>query len=233
MSESAPLSFRLRVSARARQARLRFHPQRGLEVVIPPGYDPARVAVLLARHRHWITEQHARHATALAEAVRPPAALELRAVDERWALHWEAGGRPALRVPADGRLLLRGVNADHVAARVLLRRWLMRRAQAILAPWLERLAQETGLSYHAFAIRQQRSRWGSCSAQGNISLNSKLLFLPPELVQHVLLHELCHTVELNHSPRFWTLLARFDADWREARERLRAAWRYVPGWFEE
>jgi hypothetical protein len=65
-----------------------------------------------------------------------------------------------------------------------------------------------------------------------ISLNCKLLFLAPELVRHVLVHELCHTVELNHSPRFWALVQRFEPDARTLRRRMRDAWRDVPVWAE-
>ena len=80
------------------------------------------------------------------------------------------------------------------------------------------------------SIRGQRSRWGSCSATGDISLNYQLLFLPPHLLRHVLVHELCHTVELNHSPRFWRTVARFEPDLAALREEMRRSWSHVPGW---
>ncbi|MCF7822735.1 MAG: M48 family metallopeptidase [Candidatus Marinimicrobia bacterium] len=68
------------------------------------------------------------------------------------------------------------------------------------------LAEQYGFSYNKISIRHQRSRWGSCSAKNNISLNHKLFFLPTELSDYVLLHELAHTKQKNHGPQFWEIL---------------------------
>jgi predicted metal-dependent hydrolase len=106
----------------------------------------------------------------------------------------------------------------------------MSRARATLLPWLEAVSAEVGLPYTGASVRRQRSRWGSCSARHAISLNCALLFVEPALVRHLFLHELAHTRHLNHSPRFWRLVATLDPEF-ELRERaLREAWRSVPAW---
>ena len=74
------------------------------------------------------------------------------------------------------------------------------------------------------------ARWASCSASGTISLNRSLLFLPAALVDYVLLHELCHLRELNHSPRFWKLLEAAMPGSSALRVEMRGAWRFVPSW---
>jgi len=79
-------------------------------------------------------------------------------------------------------------------------------------------------------VRSQRSRWGSCSRRRAISLNQKLLFVPPPLVRYVFLHELCHTVHFDHSPAFWAFLAQREPRWKALDEELDMAWRYVPLW---
>ncbi len=83
---------------------------------------------------------------------------------------------------------------------------LRRNAQIILPPRLYRLAGKYGFSYGKLKINTSRSRWGSCSAQGNINLSSYLVLLPGHLIDYVLLHELCHTREMNHGPGFWKLM---------------------------
>jgi len=105
-----------------------------------------------------------------------------------------------------------------------------RRAQKELPARLEELAAAHRLSFGAVAVRHQRTRWGSCSPAHAISLNLRLLFLEPELVDHVLIHELCHTRELNHSKRFWALMQIHDPDWKRHRRQIREAWRTLPRW---
>ena len=79
-------------------------------------------------------------------------------------------------------------------------------AKRVLPPRLEILAEKHGFKYSSCSVRNSHSRWGSCSGKGNISLSIYLVLLTDELIDYVLLHELCHTVEMNHSERFWTLL---------------------------
>ena len=79
-------------------------------------------------------------------------------------------------------------------------------------------------------IKNQRTRWGSCTRQGRVSLNCKLLFLNREQVRYVMGHELCHTLELNHSVRFWALLRQFEPRADALHGSMRDAWTLVPAW---
>ena len=85
------------------------------------------------------------------------------------------------------------------------------RAKEILPSRLEELAKEKGFTYNRCTVRNVHSRWGSCNAKGNINLNISLILLPNKLIDYVLLHELCHTVEMNHSERFWKLMDKVTA----------------------
>jgi predicted metal-dependent hydrolase len=82
------------------------------------------------------------------------------------------------------------------------------RAKQILPPQLQSLATAHGFQYQQVKIRKSRTRWGSCSSKGVINLSIYLMLLPAHLVEYVLIHELCHTVEMNHSSAFWALLNR-------------------------
>ena len=97
------------------------------------------------------------------------------------------------------------------------------RAKEMLPPRLKELAKEYGFDYNRCTVRNVHTRWGSCSTGGNISLSISLVLLPNELIDYVLLHELCHTVEMNHSEQFWALMDKVTAPTKakELRKRLK------------
>ena len=131
---------------------------------------------------------------------------------------------------AQGLLLVSGAVDDAEACGKALRRWLSRRAARHLPVLLAEVGREESLSYSKVAVRGQRTRWGSCSTRGVISLNRHLLFVPPRLVRYVILHELCHTVRADHSARFWREVRRREPEVDLLRKELRAAGRRVPAW---
>jgi predicted metal-dependent hydrolase len=116
------------------------------------------------------------------------------------------------------------------AVRDALRRWLSRKTREHVAPWLEALSQDRRLPFGVVTVRSQRTRWASCSPKGTISLNIRLMFLPYQLVRYVLLHELAHIDEMNHSRRYWMLLESLEPNYRELDGELRRAWQLVPEW---
>ena len=111
-----------------------------------------------------------------------------------------------------------------------LRRWLVRHTRESLVPWLDELSVHAGLSYGKVAVRGQRTRWASCSSKGNINLNYRLLFLPPDVVRYILNHELCHTVHLNHSRKFWDMVASMEPEFRVYNKLAKKGMEEVPGW---
>lgn len=105
-------------------------------------------------------------------------------------------------------------------------------AKNLLLPLVASLSHLHGLRFQKVVVRGQKTLWGSCSSKGTISLNYKLLFLDRELVDYVVLHELAHTVHLNHSEKFWQLLLTLDVNARVRDKQLKeAAWQ-VPPWLE-
>jgi predicted metal-dependent hydrolase len=111
-----------------------------------------------------------------------------------------------------------------------LRAWLAQRARAFLVPALAERARSLGYAYRRVAIRRQRTRWGSCSTRGTISLNGCLLFLTPEVLRYLLVHELVHTRHMNHSRAFWAEVARHSPHYQRLDAELLDGWRRVPSW---
>jgi predicted metal-dependent hydrolase len=229
-SEDAATRYTLRRSDRARRARIEVSGPGGVVVVLPRRY-PLRVAdELVEQRRDWIEAALARVSAPSGSADELPTEVVLPGISERWPVEYRIGERAARAEVRERASRLLVVAPDAAAARALLGRFVQRRARARLAPVLEALASARGLRVEAVSVRAQRSRWASCSATGKVSINRALCFLPSELVELVLVHELCHLRELNHSPRFWALMAEEFPDLAERRAAMRRAWSHVPAW---
>jgi predicted metal-dependent hydrolase len=226
----------VRVSRRARRLSVRVFPDARVEVVVPPRARPREVEHFITAHREWIDAKRA-HALANRPApeVFPPPFIDLAATGERWRVH-VAGSGGALRITerddAVGvdRLLHVSGDARAVAMRRALRAWLMRAARERLEPRVADLAASLNVRYSRVSIRRQRSRWGSCSVRGTISLNACLLFQRAPVVDYLIVHELTHVKHMNHSPRFWQAVEAACADWRALDRELVRGWRTVPRW---
>ncbi|GFK93637.1 hypothetical protein NNJEOMEG_01471 [Fundidesulfovibrio magnetotacticus] len=226
--------YRVRVSARARQVRLVVTPRDGLVVSVPVGFDAALVPEIVAQRLEWVTRTLERVALQRAEALLPPAGVSLRAVGRELTVRYRPGpdGSGSVRVRAAGPVSLEvsGALADRELVARALRTWLKREAARELPPRLDALSARLDLPHAGCVVRLQRSRWGSCSARGTISLNARLLFLPPELSDYVLAHELAHTLHLDHSPAYWRALEERLPGARGLDRQLRHAGRFVPAW---
>ncbi len=118
---------------------------------------------------------------------------------------------------------------DRAVARSL-REWFMKLARQELPLELARTARSGGFEFARVQIRRQRTRWGSCSSTGAISLNACVLFLDAAVLRYLLIHELAHTRHMNHSRRFWALVEAHEPDYRRLDRELVRGWRCVPGW---
>lgn len=234
------MDYLVRRSARARHVWLKVSSGGGLVVVLPCGYGEEKVPGIIERYRAWIERTAKRVASrrAAEENGTPgalPGLIALDVLGQPWTVDFRtaSGSRVTAREQPGQRLVLCGDTANRDACREALLRWLQRKAKAVLEPRLRELAEEGGFSVARVVVRLQRTRWGSCSRRGSVSLNARLLFVAPELARHVMLHELCHTVRMDHSKEFWELLARHDPEWRAHRRRLLVAWRDVPAWLHD
>jgi predicted metal-dependent hydrolase len=200
-------------SSRARRVSVRVDRMTGVvRVTLPQRAPLAEVDRALLRHRRWI-------AARLAEAAEIRAQVTARGNtvtvwDEELEIVEEPGRQ---RVHAkDGRLLVPPGRAD------LLERWLRSQARARLTPLTQDAAAALGKRVARVSIGDAKTRWGSCTAKATITYSWRLVLAPTWVAEAIVWHEVCHLVELNHSPRFWRLLHEREPLTDEARAWLRA-----------
>lgn len=236
LPDGRELEFEIRSSTKARSLRLKFSARAGLIVIVPSGLERDRILQLVASKVDWIAERlsefdSVRHLVSEAAPVRPQA-FDLPALAESWRIEYRATRSLTVgaRTNQPGRIVVSGAIDDIEACQAAIRRWLARHAKGALSSWLSNLAKQTGLRYTDLAIKNQRTRWGSCTVHGRITLNCKLLFLPRDLVRYVLVHELCHLLEANHSDRFWGHLRKFEPATDTLHGKMRDSWKLIPAW---
>ena len=230
---SSGFPWPVRRSARARRFSARVFLDGRVEIVAPARAADSLLREFVARHRQWIERRSAEAAGSAAgrEFAFPPPAIELPAFREAWSLErGSVEGRARLRTLDSGVLQLGGSVGGRDATRDLLLGWLVERCRVHLGATLDELAAAHGYVFERLELRRQRTRWGSCSARGTISLNVCIAFQRPEVMRYLLLHELAHTRHMNHSRAFWDRVEQTCPEWRELDRELMRGWERVPGW---
>lgn len=237
-------------SARARKLRLRLTPDRGLLLTVPAALPAAALPALLFPFLPWL-ERHLPACPPPAPLIVPASLLlPLRgtglkvisagplAEGRRQAascteppLLLRSGSKRLLALVRDEELRLYAAATPEDAA-LLLHHWCRQQAEKLLPPYLQQLACREDLTVARVSIRDQRRRWGSCSARdgGSISLNWRAVLLPLPLLEHLCWHELCHLHHMDHSPVYRQTLARVSPDWKLQERRLTVFWRDLPVW---
>jgi predicted metal-dependent hydrolase len=167
----------VRVSRRVRRPRIVVDAERTVEVVLPPRAGAGAPERLLREHRAWLERQLARPPQ--------PFVLGLQRDDVVWL-----GGLPR-SLPSTRPL----------------ERWYRDQARVLVGAAAAEEARRLGVTYGRLSIRDQRTRWGSCSTAGTLSFSWRLVLAPRDVLDYVVVHELCHRLRHDHSRAFWTLVA--------------------------
>jgi len=212
LTRGAEIPYTVRRSSRARRVRVNVRAHSGVEVVLPARAPERAAAAAVAELRPWIERRLIEVQEALARVAARAGTVPY--LGEQLELVPQAG---RTRVHRSGDRLL--IPAGDAAP--ALERYYRRAARAEIEPRLDRASALAGSRYHGLDIRGQRTRWASCSANGRMSFNWRLLLAPEEVLEYVVWHEVCHLQVLDHSPRFWALLERHWPDYREDRDWLK------------
>ncbi|MFW5735080.1 MAG: M48 family metallopeptidase [Oceanidesulfovibrio sp.] len=224
--------YRVRENPRARRIILKVIPRVGLTVTVPKGYDHSQLPKLLNTRKVWI-DKALRDMEARGKGPQSPSlpeVVELAAVNRTVAVAYEAAqSRPGWREEGD-TVVIAAADSSVYDQLVLIEDWLKVQGRRYLVSWCMELAAQFGVYPKKYQVRLQKSRWGSCSIKGTLSLNAKLLLIPRPAARYVLIHELCHIVHPNHSARYWKLLQKWEPEARALDRYIDSCWRDLPAW---
>jgi predicted metal-dependent hydrolase len=210
------LEYRIRRSTRARRVRVSVDPTGEVEVILPQRAALREAEAAVIELRPWIDRRRRTLARVVDEVALPPGFVPY--LDEELELVPQAGRE---RVHRRGDVLY----VPEGDPRPALERWYRRQARAEVLPRLDAACARAGTRHSGLTIREQKTRWASCSSTRKMSFNWRLLLAPERVLDYVVEHEVCHLEVMDHSPSFWALLESRVPDWQEPSRWLR---RYGP-----
>ena len=232
-SDNWPPIYSVKRHSRSKCVKLKATLKNGLELVVPTRFNLKHIPKILVENKAWIEKQLLKLAQLEQDKsnVILPNKIFLRAINQTWNIEYIESQNPLKIIHRPHQeIAIVGEIQDKTYCKKLLIHWLKQLANIYLKNHLSILSQKIQLPYNKVTIRDQETRWGSCTKDKNISLNYKLIFLPEHLASHIMIHELCHTVHLNHSDNFWKLVGKFDSDWQENRVAARKVDEFIPKW---
>lgn len=216
------ISYIIKRSARAKHVRLEVRPETGLTVVIPKSYKIGQLPDLLETKERWILDKLAK-----CGKVQPLCAVEeVKSGDVIPYLgrDLEVVKRQDHRNPDSVKLehnrLIVSLRSATSRLNLVLEQWYRMQAAKLIKERADKLSARLGLTYNRLIIRGQKTRWGSCSHKGNLSFNWKLIMAPEPVIDYIIIHELAHLKEMNHTKRFWELVVEHCPRWREHKKWL-------------
>ena len=197
-----------------------------IDIIAPPGYKSEQAEAFIRSKADWIIatgKKLAAEALAAAEFSAAPGGILPFMGDNYVVTVAYHPVRPSVRL--DGSLLRVCLPPDRQgnqnAVIYLLVNWYAEQARQHLSKKTLSWARKIGVNPVSVTIRNQKSRWGSCSSKGSINYNWRVMFAPPQVIDYLVVHELCHLIEPNHSDRFWRLVGSFLPDYKASRSWLK------------
>nr|VFK40058.1 MAG: hypothetical protein BECKTC1821E_GA0114239_100642 [Candidatus Kentron sp. TC]VFK46320.1 MAG: hypothetical protein BECKTC1821D_GA0114238_103012 [Candidatus Kentron sp. TC]VFK55924.1 MAG: hypothetical protein BECKTC1821F_GA0114240_100842 [Candidatus Kentron sp. TC] len=219
LSNEEPIPYTLYQMPRRKRVHIVISNDGQLQVRAPRGFTPSEAEKALHTRGVWVLDTLRRIRISCAKRSPLRTGTRLSLLDESLRLIIIRESRSF--VVRDENILRVHIPSEaEQDIRVSLERWYRSEAKKYLPIRLTALAEYVGMHPTRISIRSQKTRWGSCSGKGHISLNWRLMLLPTRLTDYVLTHELCHLRYLNHSPKFWALIRKTIPDYEERRTQL-------------
>ena len=207
----------IRTSKRAMRLRL-VSSINGVEAIVPPDYSTKELESFVSAKRDWIIKT-SRYYGKLKERCGALEPGKIYFLGSRYSFH-VVKDRQQSALVSDALNVITFHVVNRRKYKQAIQEWYKGQTGSIIAERLPALADRLGLKYNRVLIKSQRSRWASCSKKGNLNFNLLLAAAPLEVIDYVIIHELVHLVELDHSPRFWHLVKEADPEYKKHKDWL-------------
>lgn len=216
------ITYTLKQSRRIRGIRLEIRAGSGLTVVVPVNYKYDQIQQILDEKTSWILKHlpagRPRQIPLFKKEVDHGEKIPYLGQDVRVII--SSGPDNTAGVELKGQSIYIHMKARQKSIARVLEKWYRMQAEVIFRQKAQKFSVFMDLRYKEILIRGQKTRWGSCSHTGNLTLNWKLMLAPEPVIDYVIMHELAHLKHMNHSRRFWEYLSRFCPQWRQHRQWL-------------
>lgn len=214
------------VNKRLKGIKLQFCSYRGLIISSPKKLSTKRLDKICIEHQDWIKTQQLKYPIKTSTAL--PEHLNLIALEKTYELTFINTEKSSIHETESHLVISANNKEQHIN---VLKKWIRKQAKQLFDLKLNEWSKNTQLHYSKLSVRSQKSRWGSCSSTGTISLNDQLLFMPSSVLDYIIVHELCHTVHPNHSARYWELVERHYSNYKHEERLLAQFAKQIPRWF--
>lgn len=217
------ITYSIRESTRAKKVNLKITVNKGLEVVVPMNFPFSRIEPLLKNNEAWIVQK--------LDALSGLLKREKTESDDnaRQVVYFLGNpyrlvtvlqqGAPSVELIGDKIVLI--LSQKDAGLRLqILEAWLRHQAKEIISKRASKIKEKLGIDYNQLFIKDQKTRWGSCSSQGNLNFNYRIVMAPLPVIDYLVAHELAHLIEMNHSKNFWALIESVCPDYKKHRQWL-------------
>jgi hypothetical protein len=207
------VDYTLRFSPKAKYMRLQVHREKGLQVILPRGYELKEAEAFILRKEDWILKHLAvkperKRFVYLGNEIKILQSFDLFLKRHKISFR-------------EGVLYITSPSSSKDEIKIIFESWLRHLGKKYLTARADQLSRRYGFKFSRIIIRGQKTRWGSCSMRGNISFNYKLMKYRVEVIDYVILHELCHLRQMNHSKNFWALVEQFCPGYKTLKSELK------------
>jgi hypothetical protein len=215
--------YTVKRSARAKHVRLEVRQQTGLTVVTPNSYKLKHLSALLESKGNWILDKLTKYGQvqSLFDEKETKSGDTIPYLGRNLEVVTRQNRKNVNSVKLDRNKLVVTIGSANSRLNLVLEQWYRMQAAKLIKEKADKLSARLGLTYNRIIIREQKTRWGSCSHKGNLSFNWKLIMAPEPVIDYVIIHELAHLKEMNHTKRFWELVAEHCPRWREHKKWLK------------